>query len=132
VLQTKKPKKIEMQEKHPRELQQNVSHYIGHSNDEPVFFSKTIILKEENLSALESRMAELMKYEDEKLVIFGIFSNSVKFRKIIECFLKNARPIFKTTKSIGRIWCAEVNGTGKGCGIIAADDKIKIWKDRVS
>ena len=100
-------------------------------NTSPIF-SKTIILKEENLSALESRMAELMKYEDEKLVIFGIFSTSVKFRKIIECFLKNARPIFKTTKSIGRIWCAEVNGTGKGCGIIAADDKIKIWKDRVS
>ena len=112
-----------------KKVQQKILFDEFFENTLPIF-SKTIILKEENLSALESRMAELMKYEDEKLVIFGIFSTSVKFRKIIECFLKNARPIFKTTKSIGRIWCAEVNGTGKGCGIIAADDKIKIWKDR--
>jgi hypothetical protein len=26
----------------------------------------------------------------------------------------------------------EVNGTGRGCGVVAADDKIKIWKDKLA
>ena len=102
-----------MQEKQPRELATHVSQFIGHCDDQDLFFTKTIILKEDNQNALESRLNELMKYEDEKLVIFGIFS-SIKTRKIIETFIQTAKHYFKSSKPIGRIWCAEINGTGKG------------------
>ena len=105
--------------------------FSGHCDDQAMFFTKTIIVKEDNLSSLESRLKELMKYEDEKLVIFGIFSPSIKPKKIIDSFIQIAKHFFKTSKPIGRIWCAEINGTGKGCGVVAAGDKIKIWKDTI-
>jgi len=33
------------------------------------------------------------------------------------------------SNALGRIWSAEYNGSGKGVGLIAADDKIHVWKD---
>ena len=39
-----------------------------------------------------------MKYEDEKLVIFGIFSPSIKPKKIIDSFIQIAKHFFKTSK----------------------------------
>jgi len=75
-----------------------------------------------------------MKYETEKYVIFGVFSNSLKSPAICKVFIENTKNLIKTEKErpIGRIWCLEVNGTGRGCGVVAADDKIKIWKDKLA
>ncbi len=28
-----------------------------------------------------------------------------------------------------RIWSMEYNGSGRGCGLVAADDKIHVWRD---
>ena len=36
----------------------------------------------------------------------------------------------RKSKALGRMWSIEINGTGKGCGLIAADDKIRIWRQK--
>ena len=103
-------------------------------NDESknLFYEKTIILKEENETNLENRLRELMKFEEEKLVIFGIFSCTIKTPKIVDIFATIAKNLFKSNReSKGRIWCLEVNGSGRGCGVVAADDKIWTWKDKI-
>lgn len=80
-------------------------------------------------SALTNRLREIMKYERETYVIFGVFSLKLKSREICPMFITEAKSLFKKAKALGRIWCLEVNGSGKGCGLIGADDKIKIWRD---
>lgn len=107
-----------------------VSHYIGRLGNEAIFYGKTIIIKhEEDAKSLESRLHELIKYEDENYVIFGIFSASLKASVIAQIFIQKAKDLMKKQKSIGRIWTLEINGRAKGCGIIAADDKLWIWRD---
>ena len=88
-----------------------------------IFFEKTIILKEDNETQLENRLQEIMKFEDEKVVIFGLFSVSIKREKMIEIFTRITKSLFKQDRENckGRIWCLEINGSGRGCGVIAAD-----------
>ena len=52
---------------------------------------------------------------------------------MIEIFTRITKSLFKQDRENckGRIWCLEINGSGRGCGIIAADDKIWTWKDKL-
>ena len=83
ILATKKKiKKDEIPEKTAKELTKHVSHFIGTLATENIFFRKTIILKEDDLEMLTQRLIEIMKYEEEKYVVFGVFSvNCVPFEK---------------------------------------------------
>lgn len=95
-------------------------------------FEKIVILKEDDLVNLRKRLREFLKQEDCKMVNFGIFSTA-PIDKVVQCFAKSARSIIRRdlrAESLGRIWSMEVNGTGKGCGLIAADDKIHTWTDQ--
>ena len=123
----------EIKEKSAKNLTKNVSHFIGHLGEKNIFFEKTIILKEDNEIQLENRLQEIMKFEDEKVVIFGLFSVSIKREKMIEIFTRITKSLFKQDRENckGRIWCLEINGSGRGCGVIAADDKIWTWKDKM-
>ena len=123
----------EIKEKSAKNLTKNVSHFIGHLGEKNIFFEKTIILKEDNEIQLENRLQEIMKFEDEKVVIFGLFSVSIQREKIIEIFTRVTKSLFKQDRENckGRIWCLEINGSGRGCGVIAADDKIWTWKDKM-
>ena len=123
----------EIKEKSAKNLTKNVSHFIGHLGEKNIFFEKTIILKEDNEIQLENRLQEIMKFEDEKVVIFGLFSVSIKREKLIEIFTRVTKSLFKQNRENckGRIWCLEINGSGRGCGVIAADDKIWTWKDKL-
>ena len=123
----------EIKEKSAKNLTKNVSHFIGHLGEKNIFFEKTIILKEDNEIQLENRLQEIMKFEDEKVVIFGLFSVSIKREKMIEIFTRITKSLFKQDRENckGRIWCLEINGSGRGCGVIAADDKIWTWKDKL-
>ena len=123
----------EIKEKSAKNLTKNVSHFIGHLGEKNIFFEKTIILKEDNEIQLENRLQEIMKFEDEKVVIFGLFSVSIKREKMIEIFTRITKSLFKQDRENckGRIWCLEINGSGRGCGVIAADDKIWTWKDKI-
>lgn len=87
--------------------------------------------KEENESSLQSRIHELLKYEDKDRVVFGIFSAGIKPQKIRAIFSSEAKSLIKNAKPrpIGRIWSIEINGSGRGCGIVAADDQIKTWTE---
>ena len=122
-----------MKEKSAKNLTKNVSHFIGHLGENDIFFEKTIILKEDNEIQLENRLQEIMKFEDEKVVIFGLFSVLIKREKMIEIFTRITKSLFKQDRENckGRIWCLEINGSGRGCGVIAADDKIWTWKDKM-
>ena len=75
-----------------------------------------------------------MKFEDEKVVIFGLFSLLIPREKMIEIFTRVVKSLFKKDRKNcqGRIWCLEINGSGRGCGVIAADDKIWTWKDKLT
>ena len=123
----------EIKEKSAKNLTKNVSHFIGHLGEKNIFFEKTIILKEDNEIQLENRLQEIMKFEDEKVVIFGLFSVLIKREKMIEIFTRITKSLFKQDRENckGRIWCLEINGSGRGCGVIAADDKIWTWKDKL-
>ena len=123
----------EIKEKSAKNLTKNVSHFIGHLGENDIFSEKTIILKEDNETQLENRLQEIMKFEDEKVVIFGLFSVSIKREKMIEIFTRITKSLFKQDRENckGRIWCLEINGSGRGCGVIAADDKIWTWKDKL-
>ena len=116
----------------PKELCNHVSHYIGTYDNQPIYFEKKIIIKDDNLESLEGRITELLRFEDTKRVIFGVFNNMEDTSRITKMFQAKAKQFIKQAgkrKSLGRIWCIEINGTGKGCGLIAADDTIKEWKD---
>jgi hypothetical protein len=116
----------------PKELSKYVSIYIGSYNKQPIYFEKKIIIKDDNLESLEGRITELLRFEDTKRVIFGVFSLSEDASRIIQMFQSKAKQFIKEAgrkKALGRIWCIEINGTTRGCGIIAADDAIRIWKD---
>ncbi len=53
------------------------------------------------------------------------------FLTVSRIFESKAKELLKRRSiSFGRIWSVEVNGTGKGCGLIAADDKIRIWRQK--
>lgn len=77
-------------------------------------YEKVIVIKEENLANLESRLIELLKYEECKMVNFGIFSKQRKelVRSVFEkCALKclkkavtfsNMFDLFLTKKFCGR------------------------------
>ena len=89
-------------------------------------------IKEEDHPNLRTRVNELLKCEDCKLVNFGVFSATLDAGDVIRTFVAAAKARLKSTchaSVLGRIWSLEVNGTGKGCGLIAADDKIHVWKD---
>ena len=106
--------------------------YIGSLNKQPIYFEKKIIIKDDNLESLEGRITELLRFEDTKRVIFGVFNTSEDASRIIKMFITRAKEFMKEAgrkKALGRIWCIEINGTAKGCGIIASDDAIRIWKD---
>ena len=87
---------------------------------------------DENEKSLQSRIHELLKYEDEHRVIFGIFSNGIKPSKIKAIFASEAKSFIKkaSPRPVGRIWALEINGSGRGCGVVAADDKIKTWTEK--
>lgn len=119
------------------DLSQYVSEYLGsekHSTgaaEDDVYFDKKIVVKEEIAANLKSRLTELIKFEDAKRVIFGIFTNSIQHDEACRIFRQVSTEFLRKTANIksGRILCAEINGSGKGCGIVAADDKIQIWTD---
>ena len=96
-----------------------------------IYFEKKIVVKEEIAANLELRLTELIKFEDAKRVIFGIFTNGIQHDEVCRIFREVTTELFKKSTNVksGRILCAEINGFGKGCGIVAADDKIRIWKD---
>ena len=133
LFKKKKLSDEEIKEKSAKNLTKNVSHFIGHLGENDIFFEKTIILKEDNATQLENRLQEIMKFEDEKVVIFGLFSVLIKREKMIEIFTRITKSLFKQDRENckGRIWCLEINGSGRGCGVIAADDKIWTWKDKL-
>ena len=133
LFKKKKLSNEEIKEKSAKNLTKNVSHFIGHLGENDIFFEKTIILKEDNETQLENRLQEIMKFEDEKVVIFGLFSLLISREKMIEIFTRITKFLFKQDREIckGRIWCLEINGSGRGCGVIAADDKIWTWKDKL-
>ena len=58
------------------------------------------------------------------LINFKLFSVSQIFERKAKDYLK------RKSKALGRMWSIEINGTGKGCGLIAADDKIRIWRQK--
>ena len=133
VIQPKQLSPKNLEDLGPKELGEYVSHYIGTYNDEPIYFEKKIIIKDDNLNSLEGRITELLRFEDTKRVIFGVFNVPEEISaQIITIFEAQSRRFIKETgrkKALGRIWCIEINGSGKGCGVIAADDRIRIWKD---
>ena len=133
LFKKKKLSDEEIKEKSAKTLTKNVSHFIGHLGEHDIFFDKTIILKEDEETHLENRLQEIIKFEDEKSVIFGLFSLSIKREKMIEIFTRVVKSLFKKDRKNckGRIWCLEINGSGRGCGVIAADDKIWTWKDKL-
>ena len=74
----KKLTKEEIKEKIPKDLVKNVSHYVGTLAENHIFYNKTIIIKDEDKTSLETRLHEVMKYETENYVIFGVFSSNLK------------------------------------------------------
>lgn len=45
-------------------------------------------------------------------------------------FEEKALPMFKQKKlSHGRIWSCDVNGGETTCGLVATDQKIKVWRN---
>ena len=133
LFKKKKLSDEEVKEKSAKTLTKNVSNFVGHLGEHDIFFDKTIILKEDEETHLENRLQEIIKFEDEKSVIFGLFSLSIKREKMIEIFTRITKSLFKQDRENckGRIWCLEINGSGRGCGVIAADDKIWTWKDKM-
>ena len=117
------------------DLSQYVSEYLGceklSTGSTDVYFEKKIIVKEEIAANLKLRLTELIKFEDAKRVIFGIFTNGIQHDEVCRIFREVTTELFKKSTNIksGRILCVEINGSGKGCGIVAADDKIRTWKD---
>ncbi len=121
-------------ERMPKELAPYVNHYIGTLAGKEIFYDKTIILKEDDVKNLDSRINEILKFEDEKRVIFGIFSTSIKPKTITKLFRDKAKFWIRDAgkakdNNKGQIWTVEVNGKCKGCGVIGEDTKIKIWRD---
>merc|ERR1712203_199202 len=118
----------------PKELAQHVSDYLGtvshgqHNQNEYVFFQKKIVLKEESAINLKDRLAVLLKYEDAQRVVVGVFSQGggISHDEVCKIFKQVCIGLLRQEVNVrsGRVMCVEVNGTGKGCGIIAADDKI--------
>ncbi len=97
-----------------------------------VRYQKIVIIKEEDPENLSSRLSELLSGEDCKLVNFGIFSRMIARSEILERFSRAAKTVLRAScfaNVLGTIWSAEVNGSGTGCGLIAADDKIHVWRD---
>ena len=60
--------------------------YIGSYNKQPIYFEKKIIIKDDNLESLEGRITELLRFEDTKRVIFGVFNLSEDASKITQMF----------------------------------------------
>ena len=74
----KKLTKEEIKEQLPKDLVKNVSHYVGTLAENHIFYNKTIIIKDEDKTSLQTRLHEVMKYETENYVIFGVFSSNLK------------------------------------------------------
>ncbi len=92
-----------------------------------------------------------------KLSIFWLLKKKItlfrlKKDQVLECFTRAAKTVLKKTcfaNALGRyclaqrsplfraqlfflrprIWSMEYNGSGRGCGLVAADDKIHVWRD---
>ena len=118
------------------DLSQYVSEYLGceklsTGSTQDIYFEKKIVVKEEIAANLKLRLTELIKFEDAKRVIFGIFTNGIQHDEVCRIFREVTTELFKKSTNVksGRVLCVEINGSGKGCGIVAADDKIRIWKD---
>ncbi len=80
-----------------------------------------------------------MKYETSQRVNFGVFSSMPKsdvaktFAAVGKKCLRRkgvANDGQRNASRVGTIWCLEVNGSGRGGGVIAADDKVYSWKDK--
>ena len=88
------------------------------------------------LPAEEFKMksTELLKYEDAQRVVVGVFSpgGGLSHSAVCQIFKRVCIGLLRQEANVrsGRVMCIEVNGTGKGCGIIAADNNIKIWMDQ--
>ena len=84
---------------------------------------------------MQDRLTELLKYEDAQRVVVGVFSQGggMSHNKVCKIFKQVCIDLLRQEANLrsGRVMCVEVNGTGKGCGIIAADDKIKVWMDQL-
>ena len=82
---------------------------------------------------MQDRLTELLKYEDAQRVVVGVFSQGggMSHNKVCKIFKQVCIDLLRQEAKSGRVMCVEVNGTGKGCGIIAADDKIKVWMDQL-
>ena len=65
-------------------------------------------------------------------MIFGVFSTLEEeaVKKLFSTCAKKSVNLTPRKTSCGRIWTLEVNGSGRGCGIVAADEKIFSWRDQ--
>ena len=83
---------------------------------------------------MQERLTELLKYEDARRVVVGVFSpgGGLSHSAVCQIFKQVCIGLLRQEANVrsGRVMCIEINGTGKGCGIIAADDNIKIWMDQ--
>jgi hypothetical protein len=62
------------------------------------------------------------------------FASLIKFKPfaffpVCQIFESKAKGLMKKrTLSLGRIWSVQINSDGNSCGLVAADDKIRIWR----
>jgi len=59
------------------------------------------------------------------------FASLIKlnFLSVCQIFESKAKGLMKKrTLSLGRIWSVQINSEGNSSGLVAADDKIKIWR----
>lgn len=115
---------------HARDLQKYVSSDLN--SNEYLRFEKIVVLKEDDLGNLRSRLTELMRNEECRRVNFGVFTN-LRRADVKRCFEECAKTAIRAgakQNTSGRIWSSEINGSGRGCGVIAGDDKIYVWRDK--
>ena len=113
---------------HARDLLKYVSSDLN--SNEYTRFEKIVVLKEDDAHNLRSRLAELMRNEECRRVNFGIFTQ-LRRADVKKAFEETAKAAIRGHKNnAGRIWSAEINGSGRGCGVIAGDDKIYVWRDK--
>ena len=113
-------------------MAQFVSIYVGTLAETDLYFEKKIVIKENILNNLKNRITEILKFEDSKRVIFGVFTTALNPKDVCDAFEDTVKNLIKkkSKKEVnGGVWCVEINGSSRGLGVIAADDKIKTWRD---
>nr|XP_040564028.1 uncharacterized protein LOC121114213 [Lepeophtheirus salmonis]XP_040564029.1 uncharacterized protein LOC121114213 [Lepeophtheirus salmonis]XP_040564031.1 uncharacterized protein LOC121114213 [Lepeophtheirus salmonis] len=123
----------------PTNLSTSVSKYleaivIHDGSHKRVTFDRIVIIKDRNGNS-ETLLRDLISKADDgqtkKKINFGVFTEDGD--KVKESFKKLAKRRLKelgARNRNGRIFCLELNGTGKGVGVIAESKKIYSWMDK--